>query len=154
MTVVFRSVTVWLAFAAFAYAIPPPPKDVGKVIVESAVPDLGYAEARALSIVDGRPLIVVVETENCEPCRRLRLYGIPLARSFLGNARLVYLDSESPEGRALVSSGSFGILLPQLIVQRKVGGTWRMFRMVGYESEDGLSEWLGRVIEWRVSDSE
>lgn len=93
--------------------------------------DPSYADAYNASLKDHQLLIVLVSTEWCGPCRKIKQdpHILPALRKHDGHFAYLDADKEPDTAKSLAVTS-----VPQLIVyryDRKLG--WRVRRFLGYD---------------------
>ena len=92
---------------------------------------LVYPEAYRLAVEQNRPLVVLVGAEWCPACKLMerQLFPFLRQRKLLGKIAFVVvdLDRDRKLGYQLVGDGP----IPQLLVFRRLGNSWRMVRLIG-----------------------
>jgi len=111
-----------------------------------------YKAAVAASSDDKRPVVVVITSDGCPPCKALKDEYMP--RADLHGARVVHLDRASDAELIthyrLASTGMKGrIVVPQVTILRYVDDVWRQFNHTGYLGYDSMDKWVQSVFDWR-----
>ncbi len=92
---------------------------------------LVYREAYRLAVEQNRPLVVLVGAEWCPACKLMerQLFPFLKQRKLFGKIAFVVvdLDRDRKLGYQLVGDGP----IPQLLVFRRLGNSWRMLRIIG-----------------------
>jgi|YNPMSStandDraft_1061717.scaffolds.fasta_scaffold110176_1 thiol-disulfide isomerase/thioredoxin len=92
---------------------------------------LVYAEAYRMAVEQNRPLVVLVGAEWCPACKLMerQLFPFLRQRKLLGKIAFVVvdLDRDGKLGQQLVGDGP----IPQLLMFRRWGNSWRMVRLIG-----------------------
>lgn len=109
-----------------------------------------YGEAHEASLASGRPLVVLVGTDWCPGCRRMKGDVMPQAEAdgLLDNVHFAIVDSDRQPtlARRLMRGGS----IPQLVVFHQTAEGWKSRRMIGAQSLSTIAEAVGAA----VSESE
>jgi len=101
-----------------------------------------YAEARRTTVETGKPMVVMVGTDWCQPCRtmkrtilpRLRKRGIFKKVSFA----LVNPDREGKLAGQITGGGP----IPQLVMFRKTRRGWMRRKLIGGQSEEAVEQFI------------
>lgn len=113
------------------------------LVVQSPTP-ITYETAVAISKRDNVPLVVVIGSESCLPCKKLWSEVNGIKRDEMGGAVAVYVDaSKRPD---LARSIMLGSTTPQTVVFGEREGKWTRVRAIGLQSKDRVVEMVKRVL--------
>jgi len=109
-----------------------------------------YDAAIEKSRADKRPVMVVITSQGCPPCERLKIEWLPNSKAY-GNTRVVMLD-RTLHREVVETVGLRGmqgrIKVPQVHILRYVDGTWQQFGRVGYTNYSSMDRWVRSVFTW------
>jgi thiol-disulfide isomerase/thioredoxin len=105
-----------------------------------------YADAHRTSLETGKPLVIMVGTDWCMPCQRMRRQVIPQVRrrGVLNRVAFAYVNAECD--RALVKKLGATGPVPQLVVYRKTAEGWARQKHVGSKTEEALEKLIEDVV--------
>lgn len=102
-----------------------------------------YERGLAKAESTNSPLVIVVTTQWCGPCKALKAEIETMRKAELRNAVVVYIDAEADPD--LAKQLMDGTTVPQVIMYRRTNGIWRRVRAVGLQTRDRIAEMLRRV---------
>ena len=114
-----------------------------------------YAEAHKTMSETGKPMVVMVGTDWCGPCRKMKQVVLPQVRQD-GLLRrvafaLVNADREQKLAGKLIGGGP----VPQLIMFRKTKEGWKKEKLIGSQDVETVESFIRTaVIEKEVTDSD
>jgi len=101
-----------------------------------------YARAHKEMIETGKPMVVMVGTDWCGPCRKMKQVVLPEVRKrgLLQQVAfaLVNADRERKLAAKLIGKGP----IPQLIMFRKTPDGWRRRKLVGGQKVEKVEQFL------------
>jgi len=105
-----------------------------------------YAQAHKEMIETGKPMVVMVGTDWCVPCRKMKQVVLPEVRK-RGLLRqvafaMVNADRDRKLAAKLIGKGP----IPQLIMFRKTPDGWRRRKLVGGQEVEKVEEFLRKGI--------
>ena len=114
-----------------------------------ACAEVSYSEAHALSMKDGKPLLILVSTEWCAPCqimhRRVMPQVIELPSFKAVHYATVNPDYEWDQSQALIGNGR----IPELLIYFRGERGWMRRVLVGSQSVEAVDS----MIQASVQDS-
>lgn len=120
------------------------PSEEPKVPADSGTAVLSYADAHALAMRTGIPLVVYVEGDNCPPCHQMwreTMRPMLLAGDLRGCAfAVVNATRDAAMARRLSVRST-----PTLVVYQMVGGVWRAARSIGVQSRSAVTRAIKQV---------
>ena len=93
--------------------------------------DPTYAEARKTCTETGKPMVVLVGADWCPACKLMKDRVLPQIRQHGVLRPVAFAQVNYDRERELASQLTAGGLLPQLLVFRRDGSTWRLRRLIG-----------------------
>lgn len=126
-------------------------------LVQASILSMGaetYAEAYALTVQTGRPMLVLVGADWCAACKVMQHTILPQIRQRRAldkvSFAIVNLDQDRELGSQLTSNGP----IPQLVMYRKAHDGWRRRRMIGCQSVEGVEAFINQGIQLDLADKE
>ena len=102
-----------------------------------------YAEARRVTTETGKPMVVMVSTDWCQPCQVMKKTILPRIRE-RGLLRKVAFALVNPDhDRELAQQLTGGGPVPQLVMYRKTSdGGWQRCKLVGGQSVEAVEKFI------------
>ncbi len=101
-----------------------------------------YAEAHRSTVETGKPLVVMVGTDWCQPCQTMKRTVLPRLRErgFFKKIAfaLVNPDRDGKLAEELIGGGP----VPQLVMFRKTSKGWMRRKLVGGQSEEAVEQFI------------
>ena len=112
----------------------------------------GYAEAHDDAIATGKPLLIMVSTDWCAPCQRMKKEIIPEVRKhgILDQVSFVIInpDQEEKLAQKLIGSGP----IPQLLMYRHTPDGWKRRKLIGGQTTTAVEEFINGGLTLQQSD--
>ena len=105
-----------------------------------------YQEAYNLAEKAGKPLLVLIGTDECPDCQVMKQRTMPELNRSGALENLVFIDVDSEDNPALTRQLLRGDSLPQLVLYTPVGKLWRRTHLSGAQSESEILAYLQRQI--------
>jgi len=106
-----------------------------------------YADAHRKTTETGRPMVIMVSTDWCMPCQRMKNTVLPEVRKdgLLSQVSFAMVNPDNDHDLATRLTG--GGPVPQLVMYRKTSNGWKRRKLIGGQSvstvekfiKDGLS---------------
>ena len=111
-----------------------------------------YADARRAVDRTGKPMVVMVGTDWCAPCQRMKRSVLPQIRE-RGLLRkvafaVVNADQQGKLARQLTGGGP----IPQLVMYRKTRVGWRRRKLVGGQSVQAVEKFIKEGVALQEAD--
>lgn len=101
-----------------------------------------YSEAHRVTTETGKPMVVMVSTDWCQPCQVMKKTILPRVRE-RGLLRKVVLALVNPDrDRELAQQLTGGGPVPQLVMFRKTSDGWRRQKLVGGQSVEAVEQFI------------
>ena len=94
------------------------------------------------AVETGKPMVVMVSTEWCDPCQMMKKTVIPQVRKRGLFKKVVFTCVNPDEDRELADQVTGGGPVPQLVMYRKTAKGWRRWQLVGGQSVESVEEFL------------
>jgi thioredoxin-like negative regulator of GroEL len=111
-----------------------------------------YAQAHKEMSQTGKPMVVMVGTDWCGPCRKMKQVVLPEVRKrgLLKQVAfaLVNADHDSKLAAKLIGNGP----IPQLVMFRRTANGWRRQKLVGGQEVEKVEKFLREGIATSESD--
>jgi thioredoxin-like negative regulator of GroEL len=105
-----------------------------------------YAEAHQAAY-KGKPMVVLVSTEWCAPCQRMKKVVLPEVRRRGLLKRVAFAVVNPDHNQRLAHKLTAGNqAIPQLIMYRKTANGWRRRALVGGQSADAVEQFIKKGI--------
>jgi len=103
-----------------------------------------YAQAHRITARTGKPMVIMVGTDWCGPCQKMKKAVLPEVRKhgmFKNVAfAMVNVDRQQDLARKLIGGGP----IPQLIMYRKANDGWKRRKLVGGQSVENVEKFIKR----------
>ncbi len=103
-----------------------------------------YEQGLAKAESTKSPLVIVVTTQWCGPCKLLKSEIETMRKAELKDAVIVFVDAEARPD--LAKQLMDGQTVPQVVMFHQSRGVWYRVRAVGRQSKDRILEMLKRVV--------
>lgn len=101
-----------------------------------------YAEAHQATVETGKPLVVMIGTDWCQPCQTMKRNVLPRIRKrgFFKKIAfaLVNPDRDGKLAKQLTGGGP----VPQLVMFRKTSKGWMRRKLIGSQSEEAVEKFI------------
>ena len=101
-----------------------------------------YAEAHQATVETGKPLVVMIGTDWCQPCQTMKRTILPRIRKrgFFKKIAfaLVNPDRDGKLAKQLTGGGP----VPQLVMFRKTSKGWMRRKLIGSQSEEAVEKFI------------
>ena len=129
-------------------------EDFVNMMDEDSVSQFGnpYYEAMFLSGKDFRPVVVIITSDGCPPCEKLKSEWLPKTKILEEEqARIVHLDRDKDRkivNRIADVGMKESVKVPQIQIIRFVDNKWQQFGKVGYTNFIATESWVRNVFVW------
>jgi thioredoxin-like negative regulator of GroEL len=101
-----------------------------------------YAEAHRVTTETGKPMVVMVSTDWCQPCQVMKKSILPRVRE-RGLLRKVAFAVVNPDrDRDLAQRLTGGGPIPQLVMFRRTADGWQRQKLVGGQSVEAVEHFI------------
>jgi thioredoxin-like negative regulator of GroEL len=116
--------------------------DATPVAVAPSLGATSYEEARRATERTGKPIVVMVSTDWCQPCQMMKRTILPRVRQ-RGFFRKVVLAMVNPDHDAeLAEQITGGGPIPQLVMFRKTPRGWMRTKLIGSQSVEAVEQFI------------
>ena len=101
-----------------------------------------YADAHRQTAKTGRPMVIMVGTDWCMPCQRMKNSVLPEVRKdgLLSRVSFAMVDADREQDLAKRLTG--GGPVPQLVMYRKTSDGWKRRKLIGGQSVDTVEKFI------------
>lgn len=101
-----------------------------------------YAEAHRSTIETGKPLVIMVGTDWCQPCQTMKRTVLPRLRERGFFKKIAFALVNSDRDGKLAEELTGGGPVPQLVMFRKTSKGWMRRKLVGGQSEEAVERFI------------
>lgn len=112
-----------------------------------------YADAHRVTTETGKPMVVMVSTEWCPPCQRMKKTVIPEVRKLAIFKEVSFAVVNPDDDGSLANSLTGGGPVPQLVMFRLTPDGWRRRKLVGAQSLGTVKLFLEKGVAATKQDS-
>ena len=106
-----------------------------------------YAVAHQETVKTGKPLVVMISTDWCAPCRQMKRDVIPKIRKDSVFSKVTFANvNPDKEGRLAKKLTGGSSTIPQIIMYRETEDGWKRRRLVGFQSVATVKKFLASGI--------
>lgn len=116
------------------------------VASETEAPTETYAVAYKTIIESGRPMVVMVGTEWCPPCRAMKQRVLPEIRKRRWFQRIAFAKVNADEEARLARRLTGGGPVPQLVMFRRTQNGWVRRKLIGRHSVEIVERFIEQGI--------
>ena len=106
-----------------------------------------YADAHRKTAETGRPMVVMVSTDWCMPCQKMKNTVLPEVRKdgFLSEVSFAMVNPD--RDRELAQRLTGGGPVPQLVMYRKTTDGWKRRKLIGGQSVTTVEKFIKEGLE-------
>lgn len=110
---------------------------LGTIITGNST-NTSYADAYRTAQSEGKPLMVIVSSDDCPACVNLKSSTLQAMESSgeLADVSLAIVNRDADP--QLASRLMRGRMIPQIIVFSQDGGEWKRMQLTGYQTQGGV----------------
>jgi thioredoxin-like negative regulator of GroEL len=112
-----------------------------------------YADAHAATMKTGRPMLVMVSTDWCVPCQRMKKTVIPQVRQRGTLSKVAFAIVNPDHDRDLAQQLTGGGPVPQLILFHKTSQGWMRQQLVGGQSVETVEQFINQAAADETSET-
>lgn len=101
-----------------------------------------YAEAHRSTVETGKPLVIMVGTDWCQPCQTMKRTVLPQLRKRGFFQKIAFALVNPDRDGKLVEELTGGGPVPQLVMFRKTSKGWMRRKLVGGQSEEAVERFI------------
>ncbi len=101
-----------------------------------------YAEAHQATVETGKPLLVMVSTDWCQPCRMMKKNILPRIRKRSFFKKVAFAMVNPDRDGKLAEELTGGGPVPQLVMFRKTSKGWMRRKLIGSQSEEEVEKFI------------
>jgi len=101
-----------------------------------------YSEAFGATTETGKPMVVMVGTDWCGPCRQMKQHVLPQLRQRGLLKRVAFAVVNADRDGILARRLTGGGPVPQLVMYRKTSTGWNRRKLVGGQSVDTVEKFI------------
>lgn len=104
-----------------------------------------YSENYQDSIINDKPLVVVVGAEWCNSCNVLKKNIMPKILEKFSRRHFNYAEIDADENQPLARKILIGDSIPQTVIYYKYNGEWKSKRWIGLFKETEIEDKLNEI---------
>ena len=111
-----------------------------------------YTEARRTTTETGKPMVVMVGTDWCQPCQTMKKTVLPRVRERGLLKKVVFAVVNPDRDRELAEKLTGGGPIPQLVMFRKTSDGWIRKKLVGGQSVETVEQFIAEGLAQDEAD--
>ncbi len=115
-------------------------------IVSANPMSTSYADAYRMAQAEGKPLMVVVSSDDCPACVTLKSDTLQNLESSGGLADVSLAIVNRDTDPQLASRLMRGRMIPQIIVFSQSQGEWKRMQLTGYQTQGGVRSLIRKAL--------
>lgn len=113
-----------------------------------------YAEAHRATVETGKPLVVMIGTDWCQPCQTMKRTVLPRIRKRGFFKKIAFAMVNPDRDGKLAKELTGGGPIPQLVMFRKTSKGWMRRKLIGSQSEEAVEKFIQEGLDADKAEKE